>query len=87
MRILDEIKAEFGSFAAARQAALSGKASDLERVIAFLLKDEEWQRHNIRHNEIVRLQKGHMDPSKPLEAGNIIPQCQVCNRAGQIDLR
>ena len=43
MRILDEIKAEFGSFAEARQAALSGKASDLEKVIAFLLKDEEWK--------------------------------------------
>lgn len=27
------------------------------------------------------LQKAHMDPSKPLKAGNIIPQCQKCNRA------
>lgn len=27
------------------------------------------------------LQKGHMDPSKPLEPGNIIPQCEKCNRA------
>lgn len=26
------------------------------------------------------LQKGHMDPSKPLELGNIIPQCSKCNR-------
>ena len=26
------------------------------------------------------LQKGHMNPSKPLEAGNIIPQCDKCNR-------
>ncbi len=26
------------------------------------------------------LQKGHMDPNKPLLAGNIIPQCQKCNR-------
>ncbi|OGR83285.1 MAG: hypothetical protein A2901_09805 [Elusimicrobia bacterium RIFCSPLOWO2_01_FULL_54_10] len=26
------------------------------------------------------LQKGHMDPRKPLAAGNIIPQCQKCNR-------
>lgn len=26
------------------------------------------------------LQKGHKDPSKPLEAGNIIPQCEKCNR-------
>ncbi|MFH0856837.1 MAG: hypothetical protein V1860_02980 [bacterium] len=27
------------------------------------------------------LQKAHMNPRKPLEAGNIIPQCQKCNRA------
>ena len=26
------------------------------------------------------LQKAHMDPNKPLVAGNIIPQCQKCNR-------
>jgi hypothetical protein len=26
------------------------------------------------------LQKGHRDPNKPLEIGNIIPQCQFCNR-------
>lgn len=30
-----------------------------------------------------QLQKGHMDPSKPLEAGNIIPQCSVCNQASK----
>ncbi|MFH1254919.1 MAG: hypothetical protein V1667_00360 [bacterium] len=27
------------------------------------------------------LQIGHMDPNKPLVNGNIIPQCQKCNRA------
>jgi len=27
------------------------------------------------------LQKAHKDPNKPLIAGNIIPQCQKCNRA------
>jgi len=27
------------------------------------------------------LQKGHKDPNKPLVPGNIIPQCQKCNRA------
>ncbi len=27
------------------------------------------------------LQKSHKDPNKPLIAGNIIPQCQKCNRA------
>lgn len=28
----------------------------------------------------ISLQKGHRDPNKPLEIGNIIPQCQFCNR-------
>lgn len=27
-----------------------------------------------------KLQKAHMDPNKPLKPGNIIPQCQKCNR-------
>lgn len=30
---------------------------------------------------VTGLQKGHMDPAKPLEPGNIIPQCESCNRA------
>lgn len=29
---------------------------------------------------ITELQKGHMDPSKLLNPGNIIPQCSKCNR-------
>ncbi|RLA08684.1 MAG: hypothetical protein DRQ51_01635 [Gammaproteobacteria bacterium] len=28
-----------------------------------------------------KLQKAHMNPQKPLIAGNIIPQCQKCNQA------
>jgi len=28
-----------------------------------------------------KLQKAHKDPNQPLAAGNIIPQCQKCNRA------
>lgn len=31
--------------------------------------------------EVVRLQQGHINPHQPLEPGNIIPQCQFCNRA------
>lgn len=31
--------------------------------------------------EPVILHQGHMNPHEPLEAGNIIPQCQFCNRA------
>ncbi len=32
-------------------------------------------------NTITKLQKAHIDSSKPLIKGNIIPQCQKCNRA------
>jgi len=32
-------------------------------------------------NTKTHLQKGHMDPNKALEPGNIIPQCDKCNRA------
>ena len=32
-------------------------------------------------NTITKLQKGHMDPNKDLASGNIIPQCEKCNRA------
>ncbi len=32
-------------------------------------------------NTITKLQKSHKDPHKPLALGNIIPQCQKCNRA------
>lgn len=41
----------------------------------------EGEPHNIRSNELTKLQKGHMNPARALESGNIIPQCQVCNRA------
>lgn len=36
-----------------------------------------------RNNKSVRtsLDKGHMDPNKPLDSDNTIPQCQICNRA------
>ena len=41
---------------------------------------KEGERHRYWKNTITVLQKGHMDPSKPLEPGNIIPQCEKCNR-------
>ena len=33
-----------------------------------------------RSNQVVVLQQGHMDPSKPLTLDNTIPQCQFCNQ-------
>ena len=41
---------------------------------------EEGKNHRYWKNKIVVLQKGHKDPSKPLTEGNIIPQCESCNR-------
>lgn len=41
---------------------------------------QEGKPHRYWKNIIVTLQKGHKDPSKPLEDGNIIPQCESCNR-------
>lgn len=40
---------------------------------------KEGDEHYFRKGTIVKLQKGHMNPSKPLVEGNIIPQCQICN--------
>lgn len=42
---------------------------------------QEGKPHRYWKNTITVLQKGHMNPSKPLEPGNIIPQCEKCNRA------
>ena len=41
---------------------------------------EEGKTHLFRKNIVVKLQEGHMNPKKDLLPGNIIPQCQVCNR-------
>lgn len=40
----------------------------------------EGKPHNHFMDEIVFLQKGHMNPSKSLDKYNTIPQCQICNR-------
>lgn len=41
---------------------------------------EEGKPHRYWKSTITVLQKGHKDPHKPLEPGNIIPQCEKCNR-------
>ena len=42
---------------------------------------KEGEHHNYWKHTIVKLEKGHMDPTKSLSGGNIIPQCQCCNKA------
>ncbi len=42
---------------------------------------EEGKPHLHWPNTITKLQMAHKDPNKPLVPGNMIPQCQKCNRA------
>jgi len=35
--------------------------------------------------KVETLEKGHMNPNKPLEVGNVIPQCRWCNRIARGD--
>ena len=42
---------------------------------------EEGKPHKHWKNTTTVLQRGHMNPLKPLEEGNIIPQCDKCNTA------
>lgn len=41
---------------------------------------KEGEPHRYWKNTITVLHKAHMNPTKPLIAGNIIPQCEKCNR-------
>ena len=42
---------------------------------------KEGDKHWFRRGVTVKLERGHMDPNLQLEEGNIIPQCQICNKA------
>lgn len=47
-----------------------------------------WHKENEIHpktNKMIRLQKGHKNPSKPLNIANIIPQCDYCNQTYKND--
>lgn len=41
---------------------------------------KEGEPHRYWSNTTTVLEKGHKDPNRPLEPGNIIPQCEKCNR-------
>lgn len=38
---------------------------------------------NFKDATITKLQKGHINPNKPLEKGNVLPQCDYCNRTNK----
>jgi hypothetical protein len=42
---------------------------------------KENEKHNKNESIITSLEKGHCDPTKPLNLDNCIPICKICNRA------
>lgn len=70
-------------FAPARRCGYDGNFDEIKKKYNYRCAccgAEEGKEHYFRKGIIVKLQKGHMDPSLPLKSGNIIPQCQICNR-------
>lgn len=61
----EEIKEHYGY----RCATCGAKEGELHHLPQYRAKGQP-----------VELQRGHMNPHKPLEKGNIIPQCQFCNK-------
>ncbi|PAF53571.1 hypothetical protein BKH42_05155 [Helicobacter sp. 13S00482-2] len=41
-------------------------------------KENEY--HFLRHNVMVELRQGRIDVKKGFVIGNVIPQCQICNK-------
>ena len=69
-----------------RSGFASNSFDDLKRLYNYRCAtcgSKEGEPHFFRKGVTVILQEGHMDPQKPLVSGNIIPQCQICNRPGR----
>lgn len=80
---LISLETPYDAFALERRAGFSGDFEKLKEKYGFRCAtcgSREGSDHLFRKGVIVELQKSHMNPKLPLQAGNIIPQCQVCNR-------
>lgn len=82
---LDSLEKCFPGFTAERREAMfSGDYwEELKKAYGYKCAccgSEEGKKHRYWKTITVTIQKGHKDPTKPLEIGNIIPQCESCNR-------
>lgn len=80
---LISLETPYSAFAQERREGFSGDFDEVKRMYGYhcaTCGSKETNEHLFRKGVIVKLQKGHMNPSAPLVEGNIIPQCQVCNR-------
>lgn len=83
LQTLDFPKPEFMAKSLKRVSLL--KVNDFEKIKKIYNNrcatcgSKEGEPHRVS-GKLVELQQGHMDPNRPLEVGNIIPQCQYCNQ-------
>jgi len=80
---LIDLATPYPAFALERREGFSGDWEALKKHYdncCATCGSREGAEHRFRKGVTVQLQKGHMNPSLPLQDGNIIPQCQICNR-------
>ncbi|PTY39170.1 hypothetical protein [Brachyspira hampsonii] len=80
---LIDLENPYPAFSSERREGFSGnweKIKELYNYRCASCGSKEGDEHLFRKGVKVSLQKGHMNPALPLEEGNIIPQCQICNR-------
>ena len=80
---LVDLKTSYPAYSSSRREGFKGNFNAIKKQYHFRCAccgAQEGKEHYFRKNIIVQLQKGHMNPSLPLKEGNIIPQCQICNR-------
>jgi len=81
---LKNLEEPYPAFISDRRAGYAGDFTALKKYYDYCCAtcgSKEGKPHRLRGGVTVQLQQGHMDNGKPLGAGNIIPQCQICNRA------
>lgn len=80
---LIDLKTPYTAFSSDRREGFNGDWEEIKKHYNYccaVCGSKEGEEHLFRKGIIVKLQKGHMNPALPLEEGNIIPQCQICNR-------
>jgi hypothetical protein len=81
---LIDLQNPYSAFAHDRRNGFHGDFEKLKKIYGYhcaTCGSIEGKEHLFRKGVIVKLQEGHIDPSRPLQIENIFPQCQVCNRA------
>ncbi len=82
---LETLEQSYPGFTAERRECADGDDffEELKRAYHYRCAtcgSREGEPHRYWKSTTTILQKGHMDPSKPLNKDNIIPQCEKCNR-------